>query len=363
MRKFAAMLLCLMLLAPGALAAGGETMVVDYGAGAVLISESGEILTETGEYAFIYRVTYDDIDPARVLYYATAMSELTYTYDASLEDVEHWPEDEGDLIEGGDMDEVIDEPAEDEADFDEEFDGEDDFEHFDDYGDIEFDGGFFDVNCALMDGAGNLLTDYEYTLFTHDVENAVVIAYRPDGFVSALDERGKVLLEGEYAAVVSDTNGGFFATKPDLNLTDEYGAFPPQAALMHIRADGTVEDTGMVTGTYDLGGFFSGLMCIALSDVGGEDEAFFDEYADLRYIYIDTEGKDAFGKTFAGANRFTGNYADVTDEDYNERLIDTTGAFVTEKAYSWFDFGEPGDGMPIVANLEDGGFDLLSPDD
>lgn len=369
MRKLTAVLICLMLLVPAALAESAETMVVDYGSGSMLITADGTPLTEVGDYDFIYRVTNGDCPSERVLYYAT--SDISVAYDDSeLEgEVEDWPTDEGELDEG---EEVIDIPIDQTEQPEEE--PEDEYEIDDVVGSMGDDmselDSYFETNCALMDATGRLLTDYAYTMFTHDVENAVVIGYRTDGFVSALDEKGNVLLEGAYAAVVSDTKGGFFVTKPDLNETDEYGDFFYKAPLFHVLSDGTEQDTGIVTGTYDLSGFSSGFMCVAkYADLGvfGQDDMDdmenVEDGDEMSYIFIDADGNDAFGVSFTGAYNFSGNYADVTDQDYNERLIDKTGAFATEKAYSWFDCGSADDDMPIVANLVDGGFDLLSKED
>jgi hypothetical protein len=359
MRKIAAILICLALLVPAALAEGVETMVVDYGDGSMLITADGTELTQVGDYGFIYRVSDSDCPADRVLYYATSDASVSPDDSAADGEVEAWPSAQGNLEEGS---EVLDIPLNQTEQPDEEVSIGDVVESNYDMGDFD---GPFETSCALMDSQGNLLTDFAYTMFTHDVKNALVVGYRTDGFVSALDEKGNVLLEGEYAAIVSDTQGGFFATKPDLTMIDEYGDFYYKSALMHVRADGTENDTGIITGTYDLSGFSSGLMCVStFPDLGtfGEDDTE-DDAEDMSYIFVDPDGNDAFGQVFTGAYNFSGNYADVTDADYNERLIDRTGAVVTDKAYSWFDFGAEGDGMPIVANLVDGGFDLLSKDD
>ena len=358
MRKLTAIILCLMLLVPAALAEGADTAVVDFGGGSMLMALDGAALTQMGDYDFIYRVTNGECPPERVLYYAT--TQMDVALEGSPEgEIESWPTEEGELDEG---EEVVDLPIGATLPPEEEFDAADIIDSDYDFADFESP---LEANCALMDAQGKLLTDYAYTMFTHDVQNAVVIGYRTDGFVCALDEKGNVLLEGEYAAVVSDTKGGFFATKPDLAMTDEYGDFFYKAPLVHVLSDGSERETGIVTGTYDLAGFSSGLMCVStFADLGtfGEEEAE-DGGEEISYIFVDTDGNDAFGQVFTGAYNFSGNYADVTDADYNERLIDKSGAYATEKAYSWFDFGAEGDGMPIVANLVDGGFDLLSKDD
>jgi len=98
-------------------------------------------------------------------------------------------------------------------------------------------------------------------------------------------------------------------------------------------------------------------MCVPVCEKGaGVDSAY-------RYVYIDTAGQAVFGRYFEYAGNFTGGVAEVTDEDSQVRLINTAGEDLTEGYYSYFDCGSEGDMMPIIGNLVDGGFDLISKTD
>jgi hypothetical protein len=385
MRKIVAFILCLLLASSCAFAEGGLTMIVDTDESSFLISEDGTLLTEPGEYDVIYCFTYDPCEPERLMYAVTTFAGGAnydeYSQDADF-DVEEWPEDGGDLPAEDDS-EIVDDDLEfdgatgldgeweivegDETDIDE---WSEDWTEEDFY---DFEGDFFDSLYAVMNARGELITDFDYITFSHDVKNAVIFATRADGFIDALDEQGNVLVSGEYAAMTSDGNGGYFATKPDLNQVDEYGDFPAMSALVHVAADGSEEDTGYVTGTYELGVFDSGYLCVPLyaetpsqdeADAGLEEDEYFEdyEYYDyevMGYVFLNSQGKNAFDKVFDYATMFIGGYAEVEDENGAARLINANGEYVTEKNYSGFDRDETGDTMPIIANLVGGGFELL----
>lgn len=408
MRKLLALILSLMLISACALAEGGLTMIIDTDEGSMLISEDGSPLTQAGEYDVIYSITYEECPPERLLYAVTphAEYELITLSPEDLEnmDIEAWPEDGGELVDGEDSEIVDDEwgtESGDDLDIEiivgeEEYigDWDEDWSEEDWY---DFEGDFFDSLYAVMNAKGEVITEYDYIAFTHDVANAVVFGTRADGLIDVIDEAGNVLLSTDYAAMTSDCSGGYFATKPDLDRIDEYGEFPTVSELVHVTSDGAEEATGYSTGTYELGIFDSGFLCVALyiepmseiaeiGDVDMEDypekevdedmteapedavdEDFIDYYDSddyyeaEGYVYLDAQGKNVFGKEFTYATMFTGGYAEVEDEDYNTRLINTSGEFVTEGDYSSFDRVD-GD-MPIVANYYEGGFDLLSQTD
>lgn len=388
MRKIIALILTLMLMATCAFAEGGLTMIIDTDMGSMLITEDGTPVTEMGEYDVIYCITYDPCEPERLLYAVTSFDGVLINLsDMEGVTIEEWPEDGGELPEGDDSEIVIDEwevsdsdEGEGQVEFTEgeeiELEWDEDWSEEDWY---DFEGDYFDSLYAVMNAKGEVISDFDYITFTHDVENAVVFATRADSLTDVLDEQGNVLLSTDYALMASDGNGGYFATKPDLNMIDEYGEFPTVSPLVHVASDGTETDTGYSTGTYELGVFNSGYLCVPLysqpdmemfdeeSEEETEDEDFedYEEYDDNYYydaegyVYLNAQGENAFGKEFTYATMFTDGYAEVEDENYTARLIDTTGNYVTEKEYSGFDRGEPGDDMPIIANIYGGGFDLL----
>lgn len=377
MKRILACAACLMLLAVSAFAEGGRVFVVDTDAGSMLITESGVRVTEAGEYDVIVPITYDDCPAERMLFAVSHldMGDVFFPDDGGeedlegmeeeeadwggdweeeLDDVEAWPEEDGGLDEGYDMDVVDDQEW---SDFGEDGFYEDDFsgEEETDYGllDEEYIDYSMEYGVALMNTAGELLTGFDYASFIHDVENAVVFACDFDGWVTALDESGSVLAEGLYTSMASDGNGGFFAVAPETD--EETGELSELAALVHVNAAGDINDTGLTTNAYEpLSGFSEGLMCVMVCDgYDGESPAY-------SYVYVDQNGDDAFERSFAFAVNFVGGCAEIIDETNISRLIDHSGNYVTDAEYSYFDCGEQGDGMPMVANLIDGGFDLIS---
>lgn len=363
MKRF---LICVLVLAFAALPAFAESarvFVADTDSGAVLIDENGALVTSVGEYDIIDLISYGDCPADRQLFMVSQLDlsdgfflEEEYgsgfeDWDDELDEVENWPDTEG-LDEGYDMEIVDDVPMEkaieDEGWLDELSDS------FSSYYEPDFLD--TDYGVALMNARGELLTGFDYIGFQHDVENSVVAAYSFDGFVSMLDEQGNVLVPCDYTSVVSNGNGGFIAVKPEVD--EETGDLSETAPVLFISADGTITETGLYTFSYEtLTGFYDGYMCVAVCDPDAGMEGM------VEYVYIDPQGAAAFGAGYSYATDFNGGYAEVMDEDYVARLIDTNGNYVTGDEYSYFDMGVANDVMPIIANRAEGGFDLLARND
>lgn len=356
MKKIIALAMALLMLAAPALAESTRVFAADTDSGAVLIDENGALITQIGDYDVIDLISYDDCPPERQLF-MVSMLDLsdglflgddfdTENWDDELDDVDDWPDTEG-LDDGYDMEIVDDMPVVSDMAV------EDDAELLDgDFLDGDVFGSYMDYGVALMNARGELLTDFSYIGFQHDVANSVVAAYDFDGFVTMLDEQGNVLLSGGYASAVSNGNGGFMAIEPAIDAST--GDFAELAPVVYIAPDGSVNDTGFSTFVYEpLPGYADGLMCIPVHAADGE-------YA---YVYIDSEGNDAFGASYSYGMNFVDGYAEVMDEYYNARLINTSGGYVTDGEYSYFDIGYAGDNMPIIANLPEGGFELISKTD
>lgn len=353
MKKIIALAMALLMTAAPALAENIRVFAADTDSGAVLIDETGALITAVGDYDVIDLISYDDCPPARQLF-AVSLLDLSDglfleddsdmdSWDDELDDVEAWPDTEG-LDDGYDMEIVDDMPvvsdmaAEDDSVLPEE-----------EFLDSDFFGSHMDYGVALMNAMGELLTDFAYIDFQHDVQNAVVAAYDFEGFVTMLDEQGNVLLSGNYASVVSNGSGGFIAVEPVIDAGT--GDFAELAPVMYIAPDGSVTDTGLKTFVYEpLPGYADGLMCIPV----------YNEAAEYAYVYIDSQGNDAFGASYAYGVNFVDGYAEVMDEYYNARLINTSGEYVTDGEYSYFDLGYADDNMPVIANLPEGGFELIS---
>ena len=367
MKKLIASVLAFMMLAIPAFAETPRVFVADTDSGAVLIDENGVLVTGLGDYDIIDLISYGDCPADRQLFMVSQL-DLTdgfflydeygwdedwdgESWDEALDDVDNWPDTDG-LSEGYDMEIVDDMPIEEDWDVAEEPDD------ISEYLSSFYEPGFPDADygVALMNARGELLTGFDYVSFQHDVENGVVAAYSFEGFVTMLDERGNVLVSGEYTSVVSNGNGGFVAVKPEID--PDTGDFSDTAPILLIASDGGITQTGLHTFSYEtLPGYYDGLMCtpVCASDAGIDGVC--------EYVYLDASGADAFGVSFEYAGDFCDGLAEVLDEEYNARLINTAGSYVTDGAYNYFDMGFAGDGMPAIGNLMDGGFDLISKDD
>lgn len=400
MRRIIAIVLCIMLAAACACAESDMALILETENGYMLITENGEVITEMGEYDVIYCFTYSECPPERRMFAVASLDAgAVINSDVKVDIDEPWSDD-------GALDEDGAEPDEAEWDDSEEMLGgssgggfigslPDDIEDDDGFIVDELDPDFewkledwteeddewygsddyYDALYAVMNAKGELITDFAYTSFTHDVENALIFAVRADSFMDVIDEQGNVLMSGEYAMVVSDGQGGYLATKPDLDEVDFDGRFPSASALVHVAQDGTETDTGILTGTYELNPMACGYVCVPVYtlnselDVDAMDEDMeYDDFADYLYIlngyrFIDANGADVFGSMFDYASPFDGGYAEVGDEEGTARLIGMDGNFVTDKPYSGFDRGDGDGAEPIIANLSDGGFDLLDPND
>lgn len=355
MKKTIAMIIAMIMLAVPGVAGAARVFSVDTDMGAALIDENGALITGMGDYDVIDLISYG-CPPERQLFMASRLDisdgfflEDEYGdfygddgWDEGLDDEEQWPDTEG-LDEGYDMEIVDDMPivSDMQAGAEEEFS--------DEFFDSAFEPEDIDYGVALMNAKGEVLTDFEYVGFAHDAENAVVEAYGFDGYVTMLDEAGNVLMTGEYTSAVSNGKGGFMAIAPVFD--PETGDFEERAPVVRIDPDGSVTETGIYSYPYEtLPGYSYGLMCVPVCGENG----------DYSNVFIDADGNNAFGTGFEYASSFVDGYAEVMGEDYTSRLIDVTGAYVTGDGYSYFDIGYEDDGMPIVANLQDGGFELLS---
>ncbi len=376
MKRFFAILFVLAMLALPASAEGLRSFVVNTESGAMLIDENGNLLTDAGEYDVIDLISNSECPAERRLFMVSQMDlssgfldeeeydDGEYTgsfmeddwsgdWDEELDDVEEWPVDLEELSDGYEM-AVIDDVPVSETDDGGEY-GDvlgDDFgvmeEDYMDYG--------YDYGVALMNARGELLTGFDYVGFTHDVKNGIVEAYTFEGFVTVLDEQGNVITEGMYTSIVSDCSGGFFAVMPDVDPVS--GDFSEAASIVHISADGTVSDSGMYTFSYEtLPGFSEGYMSVLVCDENAAADSSYE------YIFIDTKGQPQFDTSFEYAANFIGGVAEINNSDYQVHLINTSGEYVTGEGYSYFDCLGIEDGMPIIGNLADGGFDLISGDD
>ena len=185
---------------------------------------------------------------------------------------------------------------------------------------------------ALLDGAGERLTEQEYDMLA--LEDGVVV-YTRGGLYGAMTTGGKMLAEPLYTQLVSNGAGGFLALTTD--------CFDDQSdGLYLVDAAGGQTATGVQTlGT--LNWFSSGLMPLLSAENG-------------LYGYVDVNGQWAIRPQFAYAGPFIEGRA-LASLTTGYGLIDETGNWVLTPKYPDLTYE---DGTLALAVEEDGsatGFD------
>ena len=166
---------------------------------------------------------------------------------------------------------------------------------------------------ALIDDAGERLTEMEYTMLSLDGGS---ILFLKEGFYGALTPEGELLVEPKYTMLVSNGEGGFLAT------TTEYWDDEPDGVYW-IDAAGNVSATGVKTMS-GLEQFHQGLMP-ALS---AENQM---------YGYLDAQGQWAIRPQLTSAGAFSGDYA-VASLSTGYGLLDRTGNWVVTPKYEYLNY-------------------------
>ena len=192
----------------------------------------------------------------------------------------------------------------------------------------------YDMDCvrvALMDGAGRLLTGFDYDGLEY--VNGYVIFTLPDDarHTGAMDAAGNVVIAAEYAALRPLADGAWLALK-----LPEDGASPDDAlcGVVRIDAGGNVTDLGLHTGYRSI-------------NVGAGDIAVLcdvEEYGE-KSVYVDSDGEVLFDRAFQYAEPFSGRYA-VVEEDDRYGVIDFDGDPVLSAE---FDYINSEAGKPFIA--------------
>ncbi|MBR1560182.1 MAG: WG repeat-containing protein [Clostridia bacterium] len=213
MKRWAALLLCLMLACPAALA---ETYIVyhsgaeEWGAYALLLTDDGTALTPRGVYGDLRLLTPADGDADQALY---AASPAALPADA----------------EGLD---------------------EDDFRSF--------------TRLALLDAQGEPLTDMVYYDLRFD-PSGVIVGRRYNGPTDVLSPTGATLFSGDYRDL-APAGDGYIALWED-EIDGE-----PSNAVLRVDADGTEHWTGLHTDAWELSAFSGGLLPLrSVPEYGGRD--------------------------------------------------------------------------------------------
>lgn len=295
MRKAWLVLLVLTLALGGACALAQEdaptsrVFAVDMQGSSILIDTDGNVRTQPGEYAGIYKVTSTDCPAGRELFAASQM-----------------PPDEGEEL-------TEDSVSEEDSSY----------------------------LCALMDANGTLLTEFAYSYFTHYPELGVVVFCDQNSLCGVMDEAGNVLIAADYGALVPNMEGSYLGTPADTFRTDEEEGYALFANLACIAADGTRTDTGLVVQPYYLAGYSEGLMPVYM--LNGEI---------WQYGYVDVNGALAIGEYFETADRFLNGYAAVCALEGGYGLIRRDGSYAIEPEYVSLEYGWTG-GDTFVAQRDE----------
>ena len=180
-----------------------------------------------------------------------------------------------------------------------------------------------DLPGALMDAQGNLLTEAEYSAFTHYWQEGVVIFCQADRY-GAMDTSGRVLLEAKYTSLVPNGEGGFLGT-PESTLRYGEDGYPYWAELYRIDGDGREVSLGYTTSPYGLSTFSEGLCAVSI-EVGEAQ----------MYGYLNAQGEIAIEPQFQWANAFSNGLAEVTTLEGKQGLLRPDGSWALEPVYMQF---------------------------
>ena len=197
---------------------------------------------------------------------------------------------------------------------------------------------------ALMDGQGRCLTGAEYRWLEYYLEDGVVVGQRPDESQCALSIGGETLLDGGYALVLPNGEGGWLVME-DAQF-DEYGSANGELTL--IAADGTRTDTGVRADRWSVSAYSSG-RC----RVSGDDET----------IYLDASGREVFRLEGGYGLDFAQNTAIFCNADGLFGLVDISGAEVLPAVYNSLDrSAQYGAQAVLLGTRLDGTMDMYDAD-
>lgn len=197
---------------------------------------------------------------------------------------------------------------------------------------------------GYLDCAGNVIIPFEYC-FARDFSDNIAIVSRESPLYEFIDTMG-----------VTQGAAGFYRT---LNWGDFHdGLMLNQYSYYNLQGECVIPDT--VHYIY-AEGYYPSVFSEKLAVVPKLKPDFYAEWEDVNaffngenwyYIYIDTEGKQAFEKEFESAASFSEGLA-VVRENGKRGVIDTTGEFVfyDDRILQW---GEYLEGSVIYVEKENG---------
>lgn len=161
---------------------------------------------------------------------------------------------------------------------------------------------------ALVDAGGKRLTEFDYRLLEY-MDGGVL--FFQDGKCGVMDEAGRVIIEPEYTWMIPDGGDGYLALK-----TDPYDDSPD--SIYCVTADGAASASGVRIG-YGLNEMREGLSAASDPDSG-------------LYGYIGPDGRWAIEPAFRWAGVFQEGRAQADTAD-GTGLIDRTGGWVIEPRF------------------------------
>ena len=194
--------------------------------------------------------------------------------------------------------------------------------------------GFILHSAALMDGKGNLLTDFVYNNFDCAMPGEIAFMNEQELW-GVMDADGRELLAPAYSGICSTGKGSWLAIKQEGKRWD-YDAPKP---IVFIDADGE-HDTGLHgIAFYGTWAFSNG--CCVMRNI--------QEY-DGESVYFSDLGKPLFGRSFEEAEDFLGRFA-VVYEDGKYGLINRSGKFAVPAIYDRISAEESAVGPIFLAVL------------
>ena len=201
---------------------------------------------------------------------------------------------------------------------------------------------------ALLDARGNQLTGFDYSALDYDIATDTVLFTLPNGRVGVMDRSGSVLVEANYARIVSNGEGGWLALDSGDADPEDSGDY----AVVYIAPDGQVVPTGLHT-RYSSMENRLGAQPVVYGVRELDDEQ--------SNVFVDAQGRQRFGRGFSSAYAFQGNLAVVASDPYSDYgLIDRRGRIVAGPIYDYVTYcGTETDGVYACITLD--GFDLIDP--
>ncbi len=199
-------------------------------------------------------------------------------------------------------------------------------------------------DCVLMNGRGEVLGNGAYASLEY--RSGVVLATDCEGWTSAMDTKGNLLLADAYAWIVPNGEGGYLAMKLD-KTEDPYEV--QDGAVIVIHADGTETQTGVTSDYWQHGWYASGLCRVVDSSNGGKTE------------YLDADGKIVFAISGYACD-FTDGLLIVSDEQNKMHLLNVQGEEILDGSYADISYdSDLGDAAKIIAVSDSGAIQILNP--